>query len=260
MIDAFLFLSSQTIPDKFAQIFRDKIQRKIKLKVCNGNTCTVVVAKYPNKLVLKAGWEAFVSMHDLRMGDFLVFKYNGNFQFKVLIFDPSGCVKASSHVASNVGHHVIHVQGRQGDPIVISSSSDDHQPMQLPTSKRQIRLQRDSSNMCSKKMKLSSSTIPLDAFGNNNSRTNTIVCIIHLQLPTPCLLFFLGGTGDVSSSEDSEEIPAVTSCIFSPLTRLTQAQRMKIEKKVRAVGSDIPMFGAVMTKSNITRDPCYLVS
>lgn len=111
-------LCLQIIPKKFALRFGDKIPGKIKLKACNGSICTVVVTRYPNKLVLEAGWEAFVSTNDIRLCDFLVFRYNGNFQFEVLIFDPSCCVKESSNVAENICDHV---PGKHRDLIDISN-------------------------------------------------------------------------------------------------------------------------------------------
>ncbi|XP_062208972.1 putative B3 domain-containing protein Os03g0621600 [Phragmites australis] len=203
------FRHQMTIPHKFVRRFRKKIQGTVKIKVCNGNTCNVVVANYPNKLVLEGGWGTFVSTHNIRLGDFLVFRYNGNFQFEVLIFDTSCCVKESSNVAGNICYHV---QQRHRDLIEISSDSDDHQPMKSARSEEPTPIQKKGSNQCNK-MNISLPTSHLSLFGNN--RTHTI-------------------------------------------THLTPMQSMKVEKKVRAVCPDIPMFGTVMTKSNITRHPCYL--
>ncbi|CAL4934779.1 unnamed protein product [Urochloa decumbens] len=219
------FRSRMTIPDKFARRFRDKIPGKIKLKVCNGSTCTVVVSRYPNKLVLEAGWEAFVSTHDIRLSDLLVFRYNGNFQFEVLPFDPSCCVKESSNAARNSCNHV---QQKHRDHVDISSDSDDdHQPMQSPRSEKPTPAEKKGTNQCTKKTNRSSSTCHLNA-------------------------------SDVYSSEDDQETSSVNSYIFSPSTHLTQMQRMKVEKKVREICSSIPIFGSVMKKSSITRNPCYL--
>ncbi|WVZ59850.1 hypothetical protein U9M48_009943 [Paspalum notatum var. saurae] len=179
------FRSRMTVPNKFVRHFRDKIPEKIKLKVSNGSTCTVVVARYLNKLVLKAGWEAFVSTHGIKMGDFLVFSYNGNSLFEVLIFDPSCCVKTPSNIAGNICHHVKH---QHIDSIEISSDSDDYQTRQ--------------SRRCE-----SSETVQSGGLSQNDMEMN------------------------LNSST---------------------------KKKVRTLCSDIPIYGALMTKSNITRDNCYL--
>lgn len=37
------------------------------------------------------GWERFCKDHDLQVGDFLVFKHQGNFVFDVLFFAPTAC-------------------------------------------------------------------------------------------------------------------------------------------------------------------------
>ncbi|KMT19687.1 hypothetical protein BVRB_1g007440 [Beta vulgaris subsp. vulgaris] len=39
----------------------------------------------------KSGWEIFCEDHNLQIGDFVVFKHQGNWVFDVLIYDPSGC-------------------------------------------------------------------------------------------------------------------------------------------------------------------------
>ncbi|PAN46118.1 hypothetical protein PAHAL_9G164300 [Panicum hallii] len=221
------FRSRMTIPDKFAQRFRDKIRGKIKLKVYNGSTCTVVVARHRNKLVLEAGWEAFISTHDIRLADLLVFRYNGNFQFEVLVFDPSCCVKESSNVAQNCCDHV-QVQQRHRDLLDISSDSgDDQEPMQSSGSEDPTPAEKKGPNQSTKK-------------------TNTSSLTCHLNAP------------DVYSSENDQEISSMTSYIFSPFTHLTQKQRMKVEKRVQDICSSIPIFGSVMTKCNITRNPRYL--
>ncbi|KAM3379415.1 B3 domain-containing protein REM7 [Capsicum galapagoense] len=39
----------------------------------------------------EAGWAAFVEQHDLQLGDMLVFRYEGNMEFEVSIFDSTHC-------------------------------------------------------------------------------------------------------------------------------------------------------------------------
>ncbi|XP_074281461.1 putative B3 domain-containing protein REM15 [Silene latifolia] len=49
----------------------------------------VKVSCEKGKMDMKDGWEIFCKEHGLKMGDFLVFKYQGNLIFDVIIFDPS---------------------------------------------------------------------------------------------------------------------------------------------------------------------------
>ena len=78
---------------KFAKHFEDKIEGSITLETLGGYTFIVQVAKNLSSIVLQSGWESFVSAHDLKKMDFLVFKYDGMSRMKVLTFDPSGCEK-----------------------------------------------------------------------------------------------------------------------------------------------------------------------
>jgi len=88
-----LILSPQVIPGKFAKHFEDKIEGSITLKTLGDYTFNVQVAKNLSSIVLQSGWESFVTAHDLKTMDFLVFKYDGMSRMKVLTFDPSGCEK-----------------------------------------------------------------------------------------------------------------------------------------------------------------------
>ena len=89
----FLRILLQVIPDKFEQHFRGLIANNAKLESRCGYTFDVEVAKNLGKVVLQTGWKEFVTAHDLNMGDFLVFKYDGTSRLKVFIFDLSCCEK-----------------------------------------------------------------------------------------------------------------------------------------------------------------------
>ncbi|KAH9623297.1 hypothetical protein KSS87_006100 [Heliosperma pusillum] len=51
--------------------------------------CGVKLSCEKGTVRLKDGWEKFCEDHGLEVGDFLVFKYEGNLIFDVIIFDPS---------------------------------------------------------------------------------------------------------------------------------------------------------------------------
>jgi hypothetical protein len=91
-----LILLPQVIPGKFAKHFGHKIEGSITLETLVSYTFNVQVAKNLSRTVLQSGWESFVTAHDLKTMDFLVFKYDGMSRMKVLIFDPSGCEKVPS--------------------------------------------------------------------------------------------------------------------------------------------------------------------
>ncbi|XP_047084427.1 putative B3 domain-containing protein Os03g0621600 [Lolium rigidum] len=140
---AFIFLL-QTIPDAFVKHFREKLGRTIELDSRNGCTFDAQITSYHDKLVLQSGWEAFVSAHDLKVGDLLLFKYNGISRLEILVFDPSGCEKVESCLVINntdqepidisTSYHDIPINStqsdrpNQGNEIVnISSSGSQHE-------------------------------------------------------------------------------------------------------------------------------------
>ncbi|KAL5209443.1 hypothetical protein ABZP36_005066 [Zizania latifolia] len=117
-----LYIFLQTIPDEFVQHFRGEIPRTINLQSRNGCIFDVQITKNLGKLSLQSGWKAFVSAHDLEVGDFLVFKYDGISKFKVQIFGPSCCEKMPSCLTLK---STTHGGNRSEEPLVISSSFHD---------------------------------------------------------------------------------------------------------------------------------------
>jgi len=126
----------QGIPDKFVQHIRGKIGKTVKLESRTRCTFDVEVTESLGKVVLQTGWKAFVCAHDLKMWDFLVFKYNGSPRLKVLIFDLSCCEKVPPcHICDR----------RKGEEQIENSRSCDDFPMKSPGSKRKAWKQREGS-------------------------------------------------------------------------------------------------------------------
>ncbi|KAM0884041.1 hypothetical protein ACQ4PT_031272 [Festuca glaucescens] len=94
-------VDQKIIPDDFLKRFRVEIPREMKLETQNGHSHTIGVAKYPDKLVLREGWGAFVETYDLHTDDCVVFRYKGDSKFDVIVFDRFGLEKASSVIVDN---------------------------------------------------------------------------------------------------------------------------------------------------------------
>ncbi|XP_021321526.1 putative B3 domain-containing protein Os03g0621600 [Sorghum bicolor] len=133
-------LLPQVIPGKFAEHFRDKIEGSITLESLGGYTFEVQVAKNFGRIVLQSGWKSFVSAHDLKKMDFLVFKYNGMSRMKVLIFDPSGCEKVPPCFVTK---NAINGGKKREEAIVIASGDANNHPMRAPETKKKALKQRD---------------------------------------------------------------------------------------------------------------------
>ena len=133
----------QVIPGKFVKHFGDKIEESITLESLCGYTFDVQVAKNMGRIVLQSGWKSFVSAHDLKKMDFLVFKYDGMSRMKVLIFDPSGCEKVPPCFVTK---NAISGGRKREEPIDISNSYANL-PMRIPETKKKALKQRDRSRI-----------------------------------------------------------------------------------------------------------------
>ncbi|KAI5016066.1 hypothetical protein ZWY2020_005913, partial [Hordeum vulgare] len=91
-----LVVSLQIVPKEFLQRFKGEFPREMILETQNRRSYKIGVAKNNGKLVFTVGWGKFVETLGLKRADTIVFRYNGNSQFNVIIFDEDGCEKASS--------------------------------------------------------------------------------------------------------------------------------------------------------------------
>ncbi|XP_034895142.1 B3 domain-containing protein REM16 isoform X1 [Populus alba] len=100
------------IPEKFSNHLKNKLLENVTLKGPSGSTWQVELTTDDNTMFFKHGWEEFVKDHFLEEKDLLIFKYNGESYFDVLIFDgQSFCEKAASYFVRKCGH-------REGDSFV----------------------------------------------------------------------------------------------------------------------------------------------
>ncbi|KAL9253243.1 B3 domain-containing protein, partial [Drosera capensis] len=84
------------IPKKFARNMWHKLPRKALLKSPNGATWKVELKGDGDELRFLDGWGEFVKACSLKENDLLIFKYSGNSNFDVLIFNlESLCEKES---------------------------------------------------------------------------------------------------------------------------------------------------------------------
>ncbi|KAL1833940.1 hypothetical protein ACET3Z_003591 [Daucus carota] len=82
--------SKLMIPKKFASIHRKNLDDKISLKVPSGSVWPIKLKRHKNKVWLQKGWPEFAEHYSIGFGYLLVFEYQGNSKFQVLVFDPSG--------------------------------------------------------------------------------------------------------------------------------------------------------------------------
>ncbi|KAF0921949.1 hypothetical protein E2562_020636, partial [Oryza meyeriana var. granulata] len=53
--------------------------------------------------------------------------------------------------------------------------------------------------------------------------------------------------------DDDLQVHPVPGCILPKRTRLTDVQKQQLENKVRAIHSEIPIYGCILRKSSTSR-------
>jgi hypothetical protein len=77
----------QRIPEKFVREFGNELSAVATLTVPNGRFWQVGLEKANAKIWFHDGWQNFMEYHSIHYGHFLVFRYEGNSKFHVLVFD-----------------------------------------------------------------------------------------------------------------------------------------------------------------------------
>lgn len=99
------FKRQLAIPEQFTRNLRKKLPKLVTLKGPSGSTWQVGLTTNDDTVFFNHGWEEFVNDHFLQDKDLLIFKYNGDSCFDVLMFDgQSLCEKAASYFVRKCGH------------------------------------------------------------------------------------------------------------------------------------------------------------
>ncbi|AES59528.1 B3 domain-containing protein REM16 isoform X7 [Medicago truncatula] len=106
------FQQQLALPKTFSDNLKKKLPENVTLKGPSGVVWNIGLTTRDNTVYFVDGWQQFVNDHSLKENDFLVFKYNGESLFEVLIFDGNSfCEKATSYFVGKCGH----AQTEQGD-------------------------------------------------------------------------------------------------------------------------------------------------
>ncbi|GKV21239.1 hypothetical protein SLEP1_g31236 [Rubroshorea leprosula] len=77
------------IPDNFVKRFKGELSVAAALTVPDGHVSRVGLKKADNKIWFQEGWQEFIERYSIRVGYFLIFRYEGNSAFSVSIFNLS---------------------------------------------------------------------------------------------------------------------------------------------------------------------------
>ncbi|KDP38417.1 hypothetical protein JCGZ_04342 [Jatropha curcas] len=120
------------IPEKFARNLKSKLPDTVNLKSPCGALWEVSLTANENTLFFDQGWQEFVKDHSLQENDILVFKYNGESRFDVLVFNgQSMCENAASyflrkreHEEHDIGCQTKRKNSQNSAEVVITSPGD----------------------------------------------------------------------------------------------------------------------------------------
>jgi len=95
----------QALPKTFSDNLNKKLPENVTLKGPGGVAWKIGLITRDDTVYFVDGWQRFVNDHSLKDNDFLVFNYNGESHFDVLIFDgESFCEKEASYFVGKCGH------------------------------------------------------------------------------------------------------------------------------------------------------------
>ncbi|KGN53194.1 hypothetical protein Csa_015033 [Cucumis sativus] len=82
-----LFFALQKMPSKFIRMFGKELSSSVVLIVPNGGVWEVGLEKFNGQIWFNHSWNKFIDYYSIDYGFLLIFKYEGNSSFHVLIFD-----------------------------------------------------------------------------------------------------------------------------------------------------------------------------
>jgi len=95
----------QALPKTFSDNLNKKLPENATLKGPSGVAWEIGLITRGDTVYFMDGWQRFVNDHSLKDNDLLVFNYNGESHFDVLIFDgESFCEKEASYFVGKCGH------------------------------------------------------------------------------------------------------------------------------------------------------------
>lgn len=96
----------QRIPNKFVRKFGDELSSVATLSVPNGRDWLVELRKAGQKLWFHDGWHEFVKHHCIHAGNLLIFRYEGNSNFDIYMFNLTACESCNIPSSFEEPNHV----------------------------------------------------------------------------------------------------------------------------------------------------------
>ena len=105
MLNLIWIVNNQVLPAKFAEKMMVKLPNKVSIIGPSAAMWDIELTKTNEVELGGDGWKEFVKTYDLHENNLLMFKYNQNLSFEVLIFDQeSFCEKEASYFVKQCNH------------------------------------------------------------------------------------------------------------------------------------------------------------
>ncbi|KAJ3698220.1 hypothetical protein LUZ61_001925 [Rhynchospora tenuis] len=114
------------IPSKFHRHLPSELQKAAALLCPHHSVWYVEVCQIGPDIFFERGWPEFMKAHDMHIGYFLLFQYNGNMNFEVKVFDTTCCLKDYSlkHCTSAVPPYIEIEDSSTNENPAVSDTSD----------------------------------------------------------------------------------------------------------------------------------------
>ncbi|KAK8606806.1 hypothetical protein V6N13_052563 [Hibiscus sabdariffa] len=127
------------IPRRFVRKYGNQLPSIVKLEVPSGAIWQVELTKSDERVRLQKGWREFAEHYSLEFGSFVVFRYEGDGRFHVLIFDRS---------ASEIEYACTRTE-HDGDDVSASGKRKENSDLSSPLPRKKMRTDSKLDNLSS---------------------------------------------------------------------------------------------------------------
>ncbi|XP_022751325.1 B3 domain-containing transcription factor VRN1-like isoform X2 [Durio zibethinus] len=251
------FRNHLRIPRKFMSNFRENLSGTIHLRGPSGFMWTVELERMFGDVVFRNGWEIFVKEHSLAEADLLVFRYDGNSTFNVVIFDPSGCEREGSYFvkkhmnACSSGRCVFQKEdGEDFEEVIDLDKIHENHMQKEKINKRRGRPSSKAVDTFYKRVQLKATTKKQPQV-RKSARDGIIVLMDESDEASGCAMEASENWGKIQRQVDLQG--TYNLFFISNRRELTAEEKQRSCKLARQYSSTKPSFSIIMKPSHVYR-------
>ncbi|KAH7679306.1 B3 DNA binding domain-containing protein [Dioscorea alata] len=234
------------VPSGFLKHMEGDLAETLSLIGPSGNQWDVNLMKRGSTMELDKGWGEFVVDHSLTTGDFLVFRYDNDSHFTVLIFDQNSCEKETAFSAKPSKPTIDHGRSKSKPKVKMPEANQEAQN----NSKR--KRESDACANATKKLNKSDLSIEDQSYSSDGAFSSSLSASTSSDANDESKRRKVRPT--VSSKKGTKESPAMQGESFSaPLKsqrrQVTQAELDRALQMSKSFKSAYPFTRLVMQDS-----------